>query len=717
MTGLSKVRAVLVKELRDCLRDRRTIFANFVIPLLLYPLMMLLLSEATQVAQARRQRETYRVAVDPGTELPFLNLLATQDALRELEQREPADPPKTESANIKVVFEHVSDPDAALRSGMLQAVVRLPEHFQRTLEMPAAGETPLRVEILYDKAETRSREAVERVRKLFERYGREVVKQRLEARGLQEDLLRPFEISEPRNVASKEKLGGSALGTLVPLWFIIMIISGALHPAIDMTAGEKERATLESLIAAPVRPLEIIAGKFLAVAALALANATLNVITFAATFHLVGATRLPDFQVPWSALPAALLLLLPLTLLFSALLLAVASLATSTKEAQVYCLPVFLVPMLGLMVSSIPGIELEGPLLVAPVVNVALLIRELFLGRDNLAQAYLFVLSSTGLYAAAAVALAARVFAREEILFAAQGSLRLFLNRKHFPKIESPRAGDVLLAAALIFPFWFYGSAALGPKDLSALETADLVKMLVLPQLAAFLLLPLGLAWYLRAQWPATFRWRTPSARAVLAALCFGASTWVLAIQFIALQARLWPPPTGDLGGLGKTLQALPPIAAVLLFALLPAVCEEHFFRGLMLSGLRRKSGQGKWTAILITAAIFAAFHIPLFRQPVTFALGVAFGYLARESRSIWPSMLAHLAHNALSVLLAERLFTPAQLASTVGQPNPPPAYVAAALAIFALGLWLARGCGGAAQEPALQTLPARDKTDGPVAA
>src|SRR6185295_4190205 len=136
---------------------------------------------------------------------------------------------------------------------------------------------------------------------------------------------------------------------------------GSIYPAIDMTAGEKERKTLETLIGAPARPLEIITGKFLAIATLALGNAALNVSSFATTFSVLVGKHSGQFQFPWQALPLTLLILVPLTLFFAALLLAVASFASNNKEAQVYCLPIYLVPVVGMAMTMMPGIELDGP--------------------------------------------------------------------------------------------------------------------------------------------------------------------------------------------------------------------------------------------------------------------------------------------------------------------------------------------------------------------
>lgn len=702
MLSLPKVRAVFVKEMRDSLRDRRTVFANFVIPLLMYPVMLLLMAEATQVAMSKREKDTYVVAVEPASELSFVAQLLQDDeaarAKKKAEQKtQPAEPEKDgviaaleEQAPPKLIFQAVTNAGDALKNGQIQAVLRLGPDFAKKAAQASA--TP-EVNIEYDQAEHRSQDAMAQLHGLFERYLDRLVYERLEAAGLGHAFLKPFELKQPVNVAPAQKVGGFMLGALLPIWFIMMIIAGALHPAIDLTAGEKERSTLETLISAPVRPLEVITGKFLTVAGLAVVNAILNMASFGLTLYAVGAGKLMNVQVPWQALPAALLLLLPLTLFFAALLMAVASLAASSKEAQVYCTPILLIPMLGMMVGTIPGIGLEGPLTAVPVINTVLLIKELFLGHEGLAKTCIFVFVSTCLYAAAAIALAVRVFAREEVLFQSQSSLRIFLQRRFFKPASTPKAGDALLILSLIFPFWFYFSAALTHATVSQGEGPTLTAValnLVLPQTLAILLLPLAVAWYLKLDARQTFLWRTPSARHLAAALCLGASSWVLAIQWVAWQSRIWPMPA-QASGLEAVLKDLPVWAALALFALTPAVCEEHLFRGFLLSGLRQDRGGGRFWAILVSGLLFGAFHYSLYRQPVTSLLGFALGYLAWESRSLWPGILFHLLHNGLAATAAPYLFSDIEKSTDGQMPDPPLAWMAGALALFVLGLWLAR--------------------------
>jgi len=467
-----------------------------------------------------------------------------------------------------------------------------------------------------------------------------------------------------------------------------MIITGAIYPAVDMTAGEKERSTLETLIGCPVRSIEIITGKFLAVATWAIGNAALNVISVAVTIAVL---PLPsgEFQFPWNALPLTLLLLLPLTLFFAAMLLAIASFASNHKEAQVYCLPVFMVPFVGLMATIIPGVELEGPLLIAPILNVALLIKEVFLGHATLQQ-IVFVFLSTCLYAAGMVALAARIFAREEVLFSAQGSLRLFLSRRFFKPTATPSFGDSLLVAALLFPINFYVQMWLGkvffdPANFAGWRFAALV---LIPQVALFIGLPIAVAWYLKTNLKNTFQWRMPKPRAWAGALCLGFSAFVLVNMFVLVQSKVWTP-AKEMDFLKAPIEALSSSGwgmalLVGLIGLTPAICEEHFFRGFFQQGLSRSK---KWAMFLLVGFIFGAFHCSLFKLPILMLMGTMLAYVAYETRSIWPGVVVHFLHNSLTTVAGSvEKNHPDLVAATVSQPG-----VVAAVALFALGMWLVR--------------------------
>lgn len=303
---------------------------------------------------------------------------------------------------------------------------------------------------------------------------------------------------------------------------------------------------------------------------------------------------------------------------------------------------------------------------------------------------------STSLYAAGMVGLAARAFAREEVLFSAQGSLRMFLSRRFYRPAPVPRTGDALLAAALLFPLYYYFSLYL-QKFISGgekhLDWKTLAVLIAVPLYTLFLALPMGLAQYLKVALPTTFLWRRPPVRSVIGVLLMGASSWILAMQLLALQSRVWPMAGGPdpFEHVVKQLNEQSGGTAILLFliAFTPALCEEHFFRGFLQQGLGRKH---KWFALISVGLIFGFFHVSVYRAPILSFFGIILAYVAWKSRSIWPGMILHFMHNALTLKGPEWARLPFEEPVHGGEvPFIPPAYFVPAIVLFVVGLLLVK--------------------------
>ncbi len=436
-----------------------------------------------------------------------------------------------------------------------------------------------------------------------------------------------------------------------------MIVSAAIYPAVDLTAGERERGTLETLMATPVPTVHLVVGKYLVVATISMLIAALNLASAAATMHFGGITRAMTAQMPvelpLAVLPLILLCMVPLSLLFAALLVAVCSFARTFKEAQNYVVPVIIATLVACVPVSMESTRLEGLMLVLPVSNMVLLTRDL-LQQNATWPAAVVVLLSTSLYAAAAIAVAARLFGQEAVMFVDTGSYKTLLRRRLFKPAPRPTTSFALLLVALLFPACFYGQAGL----MGAAERfVYMLKWLAVWQFGGlFVLLPVAACLYLKVDVRETFRLRLPPWPAWPAAILFGLSTWVLAQEFVRWQHRLLPPSEA----LAKAAQqmevqlnAAPIWLVLLLLAAVPAICEEMLFRGFLLSGLA--ANLRKWPAILAAAAVFAIFHFMVDRIPLTFLLGTLLAYVCWQTRSLLPGIAVHVMHNA-AMLLAGRL-------------------------------------------------------------
>ena len=203
----------------------------------------------------------------------------------------------------------------------------------------------------------------------------------------------------------------------MPLVIVVMVMLGAFHPAIDITAGERERGTLETTLSAPIPRSALMAGKVVAVATLAAISGMLNLVSMSLT--VLGGARLaldaPPLALPWLNVAAALAVVPPAAFLFASVMVAIGALARSFKEAQTLLTPVYFLCMAPSLLAALGDFELSGGAALIPGVGVTLLARDLIVGQATLAGT-LAVLVSTTVYGTAALVLAARLYDSERLL-------------------------------------------------------------------------------------------------------------------------------------------------------------------------------------------------------------------------------------------------------------------------------------------------------------
>ena len=724
MSRFSRINAIWRKELVDTLRDRRTVLAMVIIPIILYPALMLGSLQAFELQTTQLEREVYTVAVaseavghwlraridsdmtrqPAGADLPAEELPAAREELVKNPPEPNANEPAGgyEFARERAAREPPREYKIVICDDVAEAVKVGAAHAGILVDGPLPtfdSEGSCKVVVVYDQTEFRSyRYAQPGLIGVLSRLQSALVDVRLRQHGLNPETLEPMVLASV-SVATPERVGGSILGQIVPFILIVMTISGAIYPAIDLTAGERERGTLETLMVAPVPTVDLITGKFIVVTLIGMLSATLNLLSVAGTVFFGGLGDIlaagGNVVFPLYAMPWVLLVLIPLAVMFSALLLAVCSFARSFKEAQNYVMPVMVAAMIPAVIGTLPGSRLEGPLLVMPVANIVLLTRDLFLGKID-ALNLIWVLVSSTIYAGAAVAAAAKLFGQEAVLFADSGSIRALFVRRFFKPRAWPSASLAFLLLATIYLLHFFISQSFLGVALMAQPVRYLSSLILL------LALLLGLApWltcvYARVRPQTTFLLNGPSPLALGAGLCLGLSTWVLVGAWLQFQQGWLPiPKEAEVGyaPLQALIIAAPAWLVIAALALTPAFVEELFFRGFVLNGLR--GSLGVVAAVILSAVAFAMFHHSVHRLVVTGTLGLLYGLLAVRSGSIWPSIIAHAGNNGIR-LAQLKLPDFAAWLDTLGFPadpdTPPPAswlLATGVLALIGLGLCLA---------------------------
>jgi sodium transport system permease protein len=390
------------KELTDSLRDRRTVISMLVVPLIVMPLLTIGMGILSVTLVGLAMREVPRVMILGGNDSP--RVLAD---LRQL-------------ADVQIV---PAKPDYAdeITNKQIRAAVEIPEGFDAKL---SSGQSST-VKIYMYEGEMKSGFGADRLQRFFRELRDRAVREHLEARQLPENLAHPFDIEE-KNVAPPEKVGGALIGGIVPYFVILLCLTGAMYPAMDLTAGEKERGTIETILCSPVSRTHLVLGKFLMVLTASIATAVLAIASMAVSFGagkkmllaftFGAADKALQITITGKAIASIFLVVLPLAVFFSAALLALSLFAKSFKEAQSYLSPLMIVVVLPAVAALLPGVELTPALALLPVLNTSLVSKEIITGTYHWDLIALIFLSSS-VYAGLALAIAVKLFQREDVLF------------------------------------------------------------------------------------------------------------------------------------------------------------------------------------------------------------------------------------------------------------------------------------------------------------
>jgi sodium transport system permease protein len=401
--NLKAIGIVYRKEFTEWVRDRRTLISTVLVPLLLFPIVMVGFSALAVVLVGKAEKETPKIMILGGEDSP--EVLAN---LRKLDNLEIA----PYSANWK---EQISDKE-------IRAAVDIPTGFQAALEK---GDVQT-VKIYYYQGELKSSLGADRIEKFLKEYRDQVVKDRLAAKNVAASVLTPFDIQQ-QNVAAPEKVSGATVGGFIGYLVVLLCMTGAMYPAIELTAGEKERGTMETILSSPISRMDLVLGKFLLVLSAALSSAALSVLSMGLSFSALRHFNISSnsgrgeaagllLQLGPKAVAFVFVMALPLAVLFSAVLMTIALFAKSHKEAQSYLTPMTFLVVIPAVASLLPGVDLTPKLALVPILNTSLVCKEIMTGTYHW-NSIALIFASTCVYAGAALFLAFKTFQRESVLF------------------------------------------------------------------------------------------------------------------------------------------------------------------------------------------------------------------------------------------------------------------------------------------------------------
>jgi sodium transport system permease protein len=399
----NNVGIVYRKELTEALRDRRTLISTIVVPLLLFPILSVGFGALAVTLVGKAKEEKPKVMILGGEESPTV-----VEGLKKLDTIEVV--PLTSNYKDLIVGKEI------------RATVDIPQNFQADVAQQKADT----VKIYNYQGELKSEFATDKIEKYMKDYGDNVVKERLAARNLSDSVLKPFEVKH-ENVAPPEKVSGAAFGGIIGYMVILLCLTGGMYPAMDLTAGEKERGTMETILSSPISRMHLVLGKFLLVLTAALSTAALSVLSMGTSFTLLdhftknsgsarGEAAAFMLHLGPKAVISVFIMALPLAVLFAAGLMTIALFAKSYKEAQSYISPLMILVIVPAVAAMLPGVELTSKLALIPILNTSLLCKELVAGTYHWNYISL-IFASTCVYAAAALFIAVKMFQRESVLF------------------------------------------------------------------------------------------------------------------------------------------------------------------------------------------------------------------------------------------------------------------------------------------------------------
>ena len=620
--NVRRMGALFKREITDIFRDKKTMIMMVLLPLVLYPLLIVGVALLSTAIIQSQEEKTYVIAFEEcaDLELEISGILSK------------------EQEEIGYTVEVVSEESCkkALEAEKIDAYVSVDGK---------------EITINYLSAKERSVTASNALDEALDMYKASLTKQQIEEAGLDvEEILNPITV-EDKDMSTAEESIGSMIGMMMPFFIITMILLGAIYPAIDVTAGEKERGTLETLLTLPVTNFEMIMSKFLAVSCIACVSAILNVISMGAAMAFLVTSSLAsaadmnisfDFSVFLPGILFTILVMMVFALFVTAVCMCTCVFAKNFKDANNYATPVMFVFMFAGYAPMLPDVELTAQTAAIPVVNVALLVAGLFEFNYNYAL-FGVVLASNIAYSLLAIMVLGRIYNSESVLFS-EGftSVKLFDKRSEMKEKQMPGIGDCVLLMCVVLLLMLYGG------------TYAQIKLGfggVAVQQAFILICPLVYAWYMKADAKKLFSFKAPKGKGVLGGICFAFAGLLLALVVGALLTPVFPESAESLKALDEMIKDQPVWAIILVMSVMPAIGEEFLFRGFLMGTLREKCKP--WVAIVATTLIFAAYHMSVLKMFTISIIGFGLTVAAYMTGSIFVSMMMHFINNFTSVLIS----------------------------------------------------------------
>ena len=618
------VKTIFKKEMIDILRDKRTLFMGIILPLILYPVIMIIMTQIMTMSMGSIDEKDINIAFEKNPSKELVSLIENQTDKN------------TERINIVTTNNYKKD----LQDGNIDAYIGV------------KGKNKIEnYKIYINSSKENSSSVNSKLEEIFTIYKDRKVKNKIEQSKLDvKETLNPV-VYQTVDVAENEEVAGLVLGGILPFILIMGVLLGAIYPAIDSMAGEKERGTLETLFTLPISNLELVMGKYMAVSLCAIVTAILNVVSILMTLIYILTTGELTGQLIFGSLKLSSLVF-PLfitiicvclfAMVVSAISMCVCSLAKSFKDAQNYITPVMFLVLIPSYVSMIPNISLDRTTSVIPVVNISLLIKSVLTNNTNLGLIALVFISNFA-FVILSVIILSKMFNSEEILFGNSRNFSFLEKRSNIKKGTIPTVSDgvILYAVGLVLLIYVGSYIQLKFKMTGIVLTQVMI-----------ISLPILFAFYIKSDFKKVFSLKLPKFKHLLGSAILWIGCYLLVFILTNIIMYYFPQNQEIVEGLNDALFIKDNLLLnLLIVAVMPAICEEMFFRGFILTSFKnnQKSYKG---AIIFSGILFGIMHMDFIRIIPTSILGISFAYAVCKSNSIGVGMFMHFLNNGFAVIV-----------------------------------------------------------------
>lgn len=386
MTG-RKILAIYDKEIRSLLRDKKALM-TMLLPVLIYPVMMFLFLGVLNVVDKDREAQAFKLLVSPEVPQSLVDYLKADEKLEVIidEALTAAKPPSLEPSNL----------DFEGNQGYLLPGPTFYYHSSHT----KSADLLVYLQDAYDKYIEKSRESALKGLSVFDDYMGQV----------------PVE-EEDLSGNGDSRVLSMILGMLVPYLVVLYGLVGTFTLSSDLSAGEKERATLETIFSVPVKRSEVILGKLLACVTVGIVSGLINLVAmFPLVLSLASAFPAMELTVTPVAFVVVLLHVLPIMVIFSAVFIGMGMFARTYQESQSYGSVVMILLMVPTYVVILPDVTFNGTMALVPISNAMLLMRDAIMGSIHVGQT-LMVMGYNVAIALVAVGAMAWVFSSDRVIF------------------------------------------------------------------------------------------------------------------------------------------------------------------------------------------------------------------------------------------------------------------------------------------------------------